>query len=56
MGEATAGWCYFPLLSTQENARLTDPFLLDEVEEMIKSCDGNKSPDRMVLILGPFEG
>ncbi|MCH79404.1 LINE-1 reverse transcriptase like [Trifolium medium] len=34
----------FPSLSAEENLSLTAPFTLEEIETVIKDCDGNKSP------------
>lgn len=34
----------FLCFSPQKNVSLTAPFQLEEVEEIINSCDGNKSP------------
>jgi hypothetical protein len=34
----------YPLLSEAENQRLIRPFGIDEIEEVVKECDGNKSP------------
>jgi hypothetical protein len=34
----------FPSLSEEENCWLTRPFALEELESMVKECDGNKSP------------
>jgi hypothetical protein len=35
---------WFPTLSEEENSCLTRPFSLDEIEVIVKECDGNKSP------------
>ncbi|MCH79506.1 LINE-1 reverse transcriptase like [Trifolium medium] len=34
----------FPMLSEGENRLLSEPFSLDEIEEVVKRSDGNKSP------------
>jgi hypothetical protein len=34
----------FPMLSEAENLFLTSPFMLEEIEEVVKQSDGNKSP------------
>lgn len=34
----------FNLISTQENEMLTEPFTLEEIEESLGSCEGDKSP------------
>jgi hypothetical protein len=44
---------YFPMISEEENHLLTAPFSLEEIEEVVLSSDGNKSPgpDGPVLVL-----
>jgi hypothetical protein len=34
----------FPSLSAEENLMLIQPFFLEEIEDVINDCDGNKSP------------
>jgi hypothetical protein len=34
----------FPCLSTAENDKLILPFSLQEIEDVVKDCDGSKSP------------
>jgi hypothetical protein len=34
----------FPMLSAEENMGLIAPFTLVEIEDVVKMCDGNKSP------------
>ncbi|MCI18625.1 transposon TX1 putative protein, partial [Trifolium medium] len=34
----------FPMLSEVENGLLVDPFSMEEIEEVVKRSDGNKSP------------
>jgi hypothetical protein len=34
----------FPMLSEEENVGLMAPFSLEEIEKVVKECDGNKSP------------
>jgi hypothetical protein len=38
------GGVVFPSISGEENLELTSPFTLEEIEEVVKSSDGNKSP------------
>jgi hypothetical protein len=35
---------HFPQLTESSNAMLSAPFTLEEIEDVVKSCDGNKSP------------
>jgi hypothetical protein len=41
----------FPSLLDSENQWLTRPFAMMEIENVVKDCDGNKSPGPMVSIL-----
>ncbi|MCI17629.1 LINE-1 reverse transcriptase like, partial [Trifolium medium] len=34
----------FPMLSDADNSWLVRPFAMDEIEAVVKECDGNKSP------------
>lgn len=48
---AEASWCIpvldgieFQQLNTTQNSELTMPFTLEELEDAVWSCDGNKAP------------
>jgi hypothetical protein len=34
----------FPSLSISDNVMLTNPFNMEEIEDVVKGCDRNKSP------------